>query len=342
MTPRPSAPRSTAPRLSAPPPHAPRLAPAHPRAPCPASHAACWPVLALLLLGPLGCRSASVPPIPAPLPLAREWALPAATGAFLGLHTEENDSGSLDNLFFLPGLRVLRVVENSPAARAGLQPGDTLLAWNDIELHDPAALDARVDGTAPDTAVELKVQRGDTVFGVPVTLQAAGEPAARARPLWRLDPARSRAGWITTPRGVLLASAHDDSPFPRAGVALGDRVLALDGQPVLSDRDLIRRLQQHEPGASVQVDVEHADGRQQTLWVQLQQQPTRLTGFGLPLLVAYDATSDGASSQLSLLDLWVFQLFQYEREGQERRWQLLELFGFPLIRFSAGVGELTE
>jgi hypothetical protein len=41
-----------------------------------------------------------------------------------------------------------------------------------------------------------------------------------------------------------------------------------------------------------------------------------------------------------VLDLWFFELWQYHRDGGERRWVLFELFGFDLIGFSTGVGEL--
>ena len=50
---------------------------------------------------------------------------------------------------------------------------------------------------------------------------------------------------------------------------------------------------------------------------------------------------DGERSSFSLLNLWFFELYQYRREGVEKDWILFELFGFDLISFSTGKGELT-
>ena len=45
---------------------------------------------------------------------------------------------------------------------------------------------------------------------------------------------------------------------------------------------------------------------------------------------------------MHVLDLWIFELFEYERRENETRWTLLEFFGFDLFTFSSGVGELAE
>src|SRR5262249_35439975 len=66
------------------------------------------PLLAPLLLAS-ACTTATLATIPEPLPEALPWSVPAQGGAFLGLSVEENDSGSLDNLYFQPGVRVITV-----------------------------------------------------------------------------------------------------------------------------------------------------------------------------------------------------------------------------------------
>jgi len=307
-----------------------------------------------LMVGAIGCTTVPLAPIPEPLPETLEWQAAGQTGAFLGLKTEENDSGSLDALFFMPGARVTRVIENSPASAAGLRAGDIVLALDTQAVNDPAALDALVARGAPGTGVVLSVQRGDTVFDVPATLAAMGggaAAAAPAEPLFLLDPARTRAGWATTPQGVLLASVAPDAPVTRAGLAVGDVVTELDGEPVVSARQLIRRLVILSPGTTVRFTVLDATNLQELtaaevtpgpreVEVTLQEQPTRVTGLTVPILFGYEASPDGKRTNLEVIDLWVICLFQYEREEQERHYTILNLFGWHVFSFSAGEGEL--
>jgi membrane-associated protease RseP (regulator of RpoE activity) len=331
----------------------------------PTALAACAPVgallgalLAALLLGGAGCTTAPLAPIPEPLPEALAWQAAASSGAFLGLKTEENDSGSLDALFFKPGARVTRIIENSPASAAGLRAGDVVLALDGAAVNDPGALDAAVAGHAPGAHVTLSVQRGDTVFDVPAVLAASGgatvnADAASAQPRYRPDPARSRAGWATSPSGVVLTSFAPGSPCDRAGLHVGDVVTAVDGEPVLSDRELIRRFATHEPGDRVQLTVRAgpsaasgttpsapAAAAPRDVTLMLQEQPTRVTGVKVPILFSWESSPDGKHGSFDVIDLWVLSLFHYEREEHERHYTILTLFGWHAFTFSVGEGEL--
>lgn len=292
---------------------------------------------AFLLVVPLitgACATAPVATIPPRPPEVDAWEVEARGGAFLGIDGEENDSGSLDALFFDPGVRVARVVRNSPADAAGVRAGDVVLAIDELEVSDPDALLTAAGTLEPGAAVTLRVRRGDTVFDVPVTLvPRGGDVPADARALYHVDPLRSRAGWASVPGGARLAAAAPDSPFARADLAVGDVVVAVDGAPVASARDLVRRLQARDEGA--RVDVRTADGR--TRRVTLQEVPRRVTGVSIPILFNYEAAADGSRTAWAVLDFWLFQILEYERLGSERRWELIELFDV-----ATGVGELAE
>lgn len=296
------------------------------------------PLLAALLAA-AGCASAPVRPVPDPLPETLAWATaPAAEarGAFLGLKTRENDSGTLDALLFEPGVRVTRVVEGSPAEAAGIEVGDVLLSLDGERTDDSDTLDALVAKRTPGTSAALELQRGDAVFALDVTLADSASDATPPEVLFLKDPSRSLAGWATGPSGVVLVSAHEDSPFPEAGVPVGSVVTALDGEPVHSARGLVRRVQSFEPGESVEVAVLEADGSVTLRDVELYEPPTKVTGFMIPILMNYEADVAGESASFVLLDLYVISLFRYTRTGAETEYRFLRWF-----QFSSGVGELS-
>ena len=297
---------------------------------------------AALLLA--ACTTSPVAPVPQPLPETLAWAREGAGdgGAFLGLKTRENVGRSFDDLGSVEGIRVTRVVENSPAAEAGFEAGDVVLAFGEDATNDPGTLEALLIAGRVDEEVLVKVQRGDTVFSVPVTLRArATESTGEVEPLYVLDPARSRAGWLTGRGGVVLVSSDPSGPFARAGVPVGSTVRSIDGEDVHSDRALIRRLQVLDPGTEVDVVYDEPGTRDgqgpRQVRVKLLEQDRRITKVSFPILFGYRADASGKESYYSVLNLWLIWLYRYERTGEERRWSF-----FRFIRFESDVGELGE
>ncbi|MDP6940033.1 MAG: PDZ domain-containing protein, partial [Planctomycetota bacterium] len=143
----------------------------------------------LLLL--TGCLTAPSYPLPDPLPEVLEWSTgQAAFGRFLGLEVRENDSGSLEDLFFAPGVKVTRVVDNSPAEKADFQVGDVVLKIGAHDVNDPGALESLVNQSPVDEDVTLRVSRGDSVFDVKVRLVSKGGTESESERVWVSDPSR--------------------------------------------------------------------------------------------------------------------------------------------------------
>ena len=65
---------------------------------------------------------------------------------------------------------ISKIQENSPAAQAQLQPGDHLLAINDIQINDDAYKAYKTIATMPGQAVALKIQRDGQEIEIPATL----------------------------------------------------------------------------------------------------------------------------------------------------------------------------
>lgn len=283
-----------------------------------------------------GCTYAPERTIPDPLPEVREWALAERPpGAFLGLELAENDSGSLEDLSFASGVRVTRVVANSPAAQAGLRTDDVLLEADGQELFAPADVDALLASRAAGATLSLNVQRGDTVFEVPVALAGSGEGAAAVKPLYHLDPTRTRAAWADGPEGALLVARPDEGPVRR--MPIGTLVTRLDDTPVLSGRGLVREVARLAPNTRVTLTGRTPEGAVETFDVKLLGEGRVVTRASVPVLFTYDADLEADRRSFVLLDLWLISLVRYERDGSERRWRFLRFF-----EWSSGVGELGE
>ena len=93
------------------------------------------------------------------------------------------------------GALVTEVVPGSPATKAGVQPGDVIVAFQDAEIHDPHELTRRVAGTPPGTEVKLQIARGGTRKVVTTTLaKLPDDQASRPSPGGREDAPRAPRG----------------------------------------------------------------------------------------------------------------------------------------------------
>ena len=144
-----------------------------------------------------------------------------------------------------------RVADSTPAAAAGLRSGDLVAAvdgrrvgsWEDLE-HAVARSGGR--------ALELQVTRDGASRTVRVTPRrtTVRDPVFREpREAWELG-----AGPRLTPQ---IGSVNPDSPAARAGLAVGDLVVAVAGQPVFTPEELMQTIQKR-PGQTFPITVERA------------------------------------------------------------------------------------
>src|SRR5262245_1418976 len=79
---------------------------------------------------------------------------------------------------------------------------------------------------------------------------------------------------LKTPQGALIAEAQPNSPAAKAGIASGDVITALDGQPVKNDRDLAKKVSETAPGTAIDVAI-FRKGAEKTVKVTLGELPIR-------------------------------------------------------------------
>ena len=110
-----------------------------------------------------------------PRPMPFEGEIPpefSAPKAFLGVRFEpiNEELAKDENLSVTEGAIIREVVEDSPAAKAGLQVGDVVTAVDGEPVDTEHTLRDRVGAHAPNDSIELTVLRGGETLNIDVTL----------------------------------------------------------------------------------------------------------------------------------------------------------------------------
>jgi serine protease Do len=140
------------------------------------------------------------------------------------------------------GALVNQVEPDMPAARAGLEPGDVILAVDGESVDDSAVLSRLIAARKPGERVKLALLRAGEKRQIEVSLAEAPGAAVAAA-----DEARGaedgRLGVVVSAlpagaggRGVLVEAVSGAAA--RAGIRAGDMILAVGATPVASPADL--------------------------------------------------------------------------------------------------------
>lgn len=174
------------------------------------------------------------------------------------------------NLKEVAGLEVTRVVENSPAAGAGLHVDDVILEIGGQKVDGEDQFRASIGGKTPGTKIVLTVARNGVKQSIaatleprPVSLFMGGQqgvliPAIPMAPMSPEDlqamiagdaPKVGFEGEALTPQlagyfgvregeGVLVRTVVERTPADKAGLKAGDVVTKVNGMPVASPREI--------------------------------------------------------------------------------------------------------
>jgi regulator of sigma E protease len=125
---------------------------------------------------------------------------------------------------------VAGVLHDSPAAAAGIQPGDLITKADGIETHTWEQLEPR-EWLSANQPLTVTIQRGDQLLQKTVVPKAITTSQVGS------------AGWFP-PEAIIVAQVEPGSPADKAGLKEDDRIVAMNGQPLTAIEALIDDLQQ--------------------------------------------------------------------------------------------------
>ncbi len=153
------------------------------------------------------------------------------------------------------GVLISDVISESPAAKAGLKPGDILLEFDGKKVDAPADLQRTVGLAQPGQSAKMKVWRDQAEKTVELKIGEAPddkEAAAQQQRQGRVVPSTlglevrpitpdlARQLNLKSPEGVIVARVEEGSAAGEAGVQRGDVIREINRQKVRSLADYER------------------------------------------------------------------------------------------------------
>ncbi len=169
---------------------------------------------------------------------------------------------------FSSQVRVTEVITNGPAAQAGLQRGDIIIAVNETRLDAQNPLADVIAQFKPGDVVTLTLRRGDAEKTLKMTLGENPEkkgaaflgiryaPAFDAMGRFPPIPPHGNAPMPETWAAVTINNVVVGSPADKAGLKQGDMILAANDKPIKAPQDLAELVRNSKPGDRVTLSVQ--------------------------------------------------------------------------------------
>ena len=122
------------------------------------------------------------------------------------------------------------IKKDSAAAQAGLQPGDRIVKVDNIDNPTWEQLQPRV-WLSPNQPLTVSIQRGNEVFQKTIVPQSVTSSEVGS------------AGWYPE-EPVIVGHIEAGPPASKSGLTEDDRIVAMNGTPLVSIESMIERLQQ--------------------------------------------------------------------------------------------------
>lgn len=193
---------------------------------------------------------------------ARPW-------AWLGVRIRDLSEQEMDDLTVRHGIRegfgvvIVDVLEETPAARAGLKSGDIVVAVEDRPVTETRLLQRLIAAAAPDSEVRLVVLRREGRRAVPVRLMpmprdVAGDRVAALFGFALREPLPPDApgGGTSTP---VVSGVERGGVAERSGLVAGDVMLQVADRPVITREAAREALADMSPDRSLSLVVRRGE-----------------------------------------------------------------------------------
>ncbi len=226
-------------------------------------------------------------------------------GGFTGLYVADARK-TLDEMEGdAAGVRVARIVENSPGDAAGIEEGDLLVEATDAagarhELSYPSQWRALELAAAPGTTIRVVIDRGGAETRTDVGV------VARVRATERLEPVRlreetkvgivlrsateveARAAGLGPGGGAVVVGLSGGSPWRTAGLRFGDLLTSVGGTEIAHPQAVLDAIRASAPGDVLDVEFVR-DGKKETIEAPVSRRASEVSHVNLPVIFSYDA-----------------------------------------------------
>jgi serine protease Do len=157
------------------------------------------------------------------------------------------------------GVLISDALQDSPAAKAGLKPGDILLEFEGKKMEGPSDLQRAVAVTTPGQDTKVKVWRDQGEKTIEIKIgeapddREAQRPGTRGRSMLGMEvrpitPELARQLNLRSTEGVVVARVDEDSSAAEAGLQRGDVIREINRQRVRSMADFERLVKEVKEG----------------------------------------------------------------------------------------------
>jgi C-terminal processing protease CtpA/Prc len=250
-----------------------------------------------------------------PLPKDEDERLKLPPGVFTGIEVGDSRQTLEAQLDAPEGVRVARVVENSPAVAAGITEGDILLkagvnGTTPSPLHWPSDW-YRLEQTTPlDAKIHVLFDRAGRSGETDI------KPVQRLAPPRRLEGAtfreEARVGVVvcnaseveahkaglTRGEGCVVVGLAASSPWRNAGLVFGDVITDINGNRIPNPQALLTAINQLKPGDDVRIGI-FRDDHKITIDTSVSRRQKQTTDVDIPLLFSYE--NNGGIQKTSVL-----------------------------------------